>query len=159
MPRLLERLQPVAAGAAVAGLAVGFLASIGLEIFPPLARGGFWTVVGLLLVMAAGGGVATVVRAREIDRRRWQVVQDPLITSGEREYAHKEAERERRWAGAVFLAAPIALGYCAAYHLGPGAGPGAAGALALLPFAGYLAGFLAAHALLRRRPPAGDYGG
>jgi hypothetical protein len=147
--RLLERMQGFLLAAAVAGLAIGFLASIGLRIFPLLDRTGFWIVVTLLLLAGAGGGVATVVRAREIDRRRWEAVDDPLITSGEREYAHKEAERERRWAGIVFFTSPIALGYCAAYHLGPGAVANAPALLALLPLAAYLVGYVAAHAVQR----------
>ena len=60
-----------------------------------------------------------MARAREIDRERWEVVDDPLLTSGEREYAHKEAERERRWAGTVFLTAPVALAYWTAYQVTP----------------------------------------
>jgi hypothetical protein len=149
MPRLLERLQGFLLIAAVVGLAVGFLASIGLRVFPLLGRGGFWIVVALLLLAGLGGGVATVVRAREIDRRRWEAVDDPLITKGEREYAHKEAERERRWAGIVYFTSPIALGYCAAYHLGPGAVENAPALLSLLPLAAYVVGYVAAHAVQR----------
>lgn len=149
MPRFLERLQSFLLAAAIAGLAIGFLASIGLRIFPLLDRAGFWTVVTLLLLAGLGGGVATVVRAREIDRRRWEAVDDPLITKGEREYAHKEAERERRWAGIVYFTSPIALGYCAAYHLGAGAAENAPALLSLLPLASYLVGYVAAHAVQR----------
>lgn len=156
MPRLLERLQGVLFAAAVAGLAVGFFASIGLRVLPLLDRTGFWVVVALLLLLGLGGGAATVVRAWEIDRRRWEAAEDPLITSGEREYAHKEAERERRWAGIVFFTSPIGLGYCAAYHLGPDTVDHAPAFLALLPVAAYLVGYLAAHAAQRvwlKAPP------
>jgi hypothetical protein len=153
MGRRLERLQTFAAIAAVAGLVLGFLASVGLRPFPLLGRGGFWIVAVLLAEAGAGGGVATVVRAGEIDRRRWELVEDPLMTSGEREYAHKEAERQRRWAGTVFFTAPVALAYWAAYQLAPEAALGAPPLLAGFPLAGYLAGLVAAHLAQRRGRP------
>lgn len=153
MGRPLERLQTFAAIAAVGGLVLGFLASIGLRLFPPLDRTGFWIVAVLLVAAGAGGGVATVVRAREIDRRRWELVEDPLMTSGEREYAHKEAERQRRWAGTVFFTTPVALAYWAAYQLASEAVLGAPPLLAGFPLAGYLAGLAAAHLAQRRGRP------
>lgn len=153
MGRLLERSQTVAATAAGVGLLLGFLASVGFRPFPPLDRTGLWVVALLLLAAGAGGGVATVLRALEVDRRRWEVVEDPLITSGEREYAHKEAERERRWAGIVFFTAPVALAYWAAYQVSPGAALGAPPLLAGIPLAGYLAGLGAAHLWRRRDRP------
>lgn len=153
MPRRLERLQTAASAAAVTGLVLGFFASIGLRLFPVLSPAGLWVVAVLLLAVGAGGGFATVARAREIDRRRWELVEDPLITSGEREYAHKEAERERRWAGVVFFTAPIALAYWAAYQLSADAALGAPPLLALVPLAGYLAGLLGAHWRYRKRSP------
>jgi hypothetical protein len=151
MDRLLQRFQTAAAVAAVAALVLGFLASIGVRPFPPLSRLGLWVVAALLLAIGVAGGLATVARAREIDRRRWEVVEDPLITSGEREYAHKEAERERRWAGVVFFAAPIALGYWAGYQLGADVALAAPPLLAAVPLAGYLAGLLTLQARWHRR--------
>ncbi len=147
---MLERLQTVAVVAAVGGLALGFLASLGVHVTPLLSRTGLWLTAAALLAAGLLGGVATVLRAREIDRRRWEVVEDPLLTSGEREYAHKEAERERRWAGTVFFTSPIALGYWAAYQLGPDAGLAAPPLLAVVPLGGYLAGLLATYARLRK---------
>lgn len=149
----LERLQTAASVAAVAGLVLGFLASLGLRLLPVLSMAGFWAAAVLLVAAGAGGGLATVARGREIDRRRWELVEDPLMTSGEREYAHKEAERERRWAGIVFFTAPIALAYWAAYQLSADAALGAPPLLALVPLVGYLAGLLAAHWRYRQRSP------
>ena len=148
---MLERLQTVAAVLAVAALGLGFLASIGGHLLPLLGRPGLWVSAVALLAYGIFGGIATVLRAREIDRRRWEAVEDPLITSGEREYAHKEAERERRWAGTVFFASPIALSYWAAYQLAPDAGLGAPPLLAVVPLGGYLAGLLATYARQRSR--------
>lgn len=148
---MLERLQTAAAVAAVVGLLLGFLASIGVHVAPPLSRTGLWVTVVALFAGGLLGGAATVLRARAIDRRRWEAVEDPLITSGEREYAHKEAERERRWAGTVFFTSPIALGYWAAYQLGPDVGLAAPPLLAVVPLGGYLAGLLATSARFSRR--------
>lgn len=145
MPVSLQRLQSAAGATAGGALVLGFLASVGLRFFPALSTAGLWVVAVLLLAAGVVGGAATVARGEEIDRRRWELVEDPLITSGEREYAHKEAERERRWAGIVFFTAPVALAYCAAGHLHAGAGIGASPLLALVPIAGYLAGLIGAH--------------
>jgi hypothetical protein len=153
MGQRLERLQTLAATSAVAGLLLGFLASIGLRLFPALSAAGFWVVAVLLLAAGVGGGLATVARAREIDRRRWEIVEDPMLTSGEREYAHKEAERARRWAGTAFLTAPVALAYWAAYQVTPEAALGAPPLLAAVPLAGYLAGLVSAHLAQRRARP------
>lgn len=158
-PRL-RRYQTAAAIAAGAGLFFGFLASIGLRVLPLLGPAGFWIAAALLTGAGAAGGWATVARGREIDHHRWQVVDDPFLTSGEREYAHKEAERERRWAGTVFLTAPVALAYWTAYQVAPsamgqdgGSGLGNTPLLALLPLAGYLAGLVLAHLRARRQSP------
>lgn len=149
----LERLQTAASAAAVTGLVLGFFASIGLRLFPVLSPAGFWSAILLLLGAGAGGGLGTVARAREIDRRRWELVEDPLMTSGEREYAHKDAERERRWAGVVFFTAPVALAYWAAHQLSADVALTAPPLLALVPLAGYLGGLLAAHWHYRKRSP------
>lgn len=151
MPWNLQRLQSAAGATAGVALFLGFLASIGLRFFPMLSPAGLWVVALFLLAAGAVGGAATVGRGEEIDRRRWELVEDPLITSGEREYAHKEAERERRWAGIVFFTAPVALAYCAAGHLPADAGAGASPLLALVPIAGYLGGLIGIH-VRRDRP-------
>jgi MFS family permease len=149
----LETVQTAAAVVAVGSLVLGFAASIGLRLVPTLAPAAFWPMLGGLALCGAGAGIATVVRGHQVDRVRWQVAQDPMVTSAEREYAHKEAERERRWAGTVFFVAPVALAYWVAYQLPPGSGVGASGLLALVPIAGYLVGLLAAHWRWRERPP------
>lgn len=153
MANRLESVQTVATVAGVAALALGFLASIGLRLVPVLPASAFWPLSLTLGLLGAAGGVITVVRGRSIDRRRWEAVDDPLLTSGEREYAHKEAERQRRWTGTVFFATPVALAYWAAFQLPAEAGLGTTPLLALFPLAGYLIGLLGAHWWWRRRSP------
>lgn len=116
---LLARLQTAAAWVAVGGLLLGFLASIDLLLLPRGAPGLAWAIHPVLLLLGAAGGVATNLRGRQLDRRRWEILAEPLLTDMERETAHHDAERERRWASIWFLAAPLALGYWAAYQLTP----------------------------------------
>lgn len=134
------RWQSLALLVAIAGLVLGFLASIGLLLFPVLPPGLLALAHPLLLALGFAGGRCAVVRGREIDAARWAVVDEPLATAGERQHAHKEAERERRVAAAVLLGAPVFLGYWWLYQFGA-AGPGAL-ALPVAGLAGYLAGFV-----------------
>lgn len=113
----LQRLQTLAAAAAAAFGVLGFLASLDLRLLP---LGPPWLDLllhPLLVAAGAAGAYLAALRGREIDRWRWEMVEDPLITSGEREEAHKEAERQRRHAGTAFLAAPVFLGYWFLYQL------------------------------------------
>ena len=151
MERHLATFQTVTAVLGVTALLAGFLASIGLRQLPELTPGSLVVLGPLLLAAGAVGGWATMARGAAIDRVRWEVVEDPLLTSGEREYAHKEAERERRMAGLVFFTAPIALSYWLAYHFSRESLLVAPPLLALFPLVGYLAGLGAAHWRARRR--------
>ena len=153
MDRRLQSLQSATAVVGVVALGAGFLASIGLRLLPVLPAAAFWPLSVVLALLGAAGGVATVLRGEAIDRNRWEVVEDPLLTSSEREYAHKEAERQRRWAGTVFFAAPVALAYWAAYQLPADSGLGASPLLAVFPLVGYLAGLLGTYQWGRRRSP------
>jgi len=103
--------------AGVCGVA-GFLASLGVFLLPPAGPGWAWPAHALLAALGAACGVGTVVRGEEIDRGRWAIVEDPLTTKGEAEYAHKDAESQRRLAGTAFLAAPVFVGYWLLYQLG-----------------------------------------
>jgi hypothetical protein len=146
----LRRLQTAALAAAGVFLVVGFLASLDLRLLPVGPPWLAWLAHPLLAVCGAAGGLATALRGREVDRWRWAMVEDPMLTSGEREEAHREAERQRRHAGTVFLAAPVFLGYWLVYQL--------AGGLAtwLLPasaLAGFAIGLLVAGRLVPDERP------
>jgi hypothetical protein len=98
-------------------------------------------------------GLAAAARFDEIDRNRWQVVEDPMLTSDERDYAHQYAERERRWAATAFLAAPLMLGYWMAYQLEGGGRRLEAQLLPLTAVVGSVIGFVTARLRARDRQP------
>ena len=113
----LERFQKVALWVAVGCATMGFLTSTGCQMLPDAPRQVLPLLHPVLFALGAVFGVASQRRSEEIDRERWKIVEDPLLTSGERDWAHKNAERKRRGAGTAFLAAPLALGYWLAHQI------------------------------------------
>lgn len=113
----LERLQKASFWVAVVSATGGFLTSAGCRFAPELPDSTVGALHFLLLIVGSIAGYLSVVRGHEIDRERWRVAEDPDLTSGERDYAHKYAERQRRSASTSFLAAPLMLGYWLAYQV------------------------------------------
>jgi len=113
----LERFQKVALWVAVGGATIGFLTSTGCQMLPNAPRQVLPLLHPVLFALGAVFGVASQRRSEEIDRERWKIVEEPLLTGGERDWAHKNAERKRRGAGTAFLAAPLALGYWLAHQI------------------------------------------
>lgn len=107
-------------GAILCGI-LGFAASLGHGPLPPVPAG--WTWPLHLVILLLGGGAAWVAARRqvELDRERFAFADDPHATKGERELAHKEAERAIRLAHTALLALPLALGYWLAYEFAPDA--------------------------------------
>ncbi len=101
-----------------------------------------WPLQFLLLLLGAGCGIAAAMRGIEADRERWQVLQEELLTSGEREYAHKNAERQRRIASTIFLLAPVAIGFWLANHMNTGEPNFLSDSLVVTPLLGFLIGGL-----------------
>jgi len=137
----LARLRTIALATAVVTAFLGLGASVGVRLLPV---GPAWLAVLAHPLFAALGfacGVATVVRGVQIDRWRWQVVDDELATNPEIQEAHREAERQRRFAGTAFLAAPVFLGYWGIYQL---AGGLVAGLLPVTALTGFALGFVLA---------------
>ena len=147
----LERWQRVAFWVAVVAAALGFVTSAGCG-FSFAIPGGWVTVLHpLLFALGAVCGGLSTLRGEEIDRVRWEVVEDPALTSGERDWAHKNAERSRRFASTAFIAAPLMLGYWLAYQMEGGGTRVANAALPVSAVLGSAAGLLAAR-FARRRP-------
>ncbi|HVS16227.1 MAG TPA: hypothetical protein VMV46_20100 [Thermoanaerobaculia bacterium] len=109
-----------------------------------------WLLHPVLLAVGFACGGSTVRRAREIEAERWRLVEDATLTRGERLYAHREAERETRIAGSIFLVAAISMGAFAAYVLRVPERIGVADLLILAPLFGFLAGLW----VVSRRQPA-----
>lgn len=144
--RRLATLQRVAVGMAAVGLVLGFLASLDILLLPRAGLGWAYVLQPVMLILGAGGGVATALRGRHVDRVRWATVAEPLLTDMERETAHKDAETERRQAGVWFLMGPMLLGYWLAYQVAPPQSNSlAAYLLAILPMPGFALGLLAAN--------------
>ena len=115
---ILERLQKSFFWFAVACAALGVASGSGCSPFPELPPSSISLLHPLLLIVGIIAGMLSIGRGDEIDRERWKIAEDPTVTSGEREYAHKHAERKQRWAGISFAGAPLMFGYWMAYQVG-----------------------------------------
>jgi hypothetical protein len=136
------RLERASLLLAVVAGALGLATSAGC---PPVRLGDpawAWALHPLLLAAGAAAGMATLLRGRDIDRRRWEIVEEPRLTKGEREYAHKEAERQRRHSATIFLLGPVLLGYWLAFQFRGQREHFLSDLLILSPLVGYLAGLL-----------------
>lgn len=131
----LERWQVGAKWVAIVAGALGFVTSAGCGFSGEIPGGLVYVLHLLLLVVGIVCGYLSVLRGEEIDRERWRVVEDPALTSGERAWAHKNAERSKRFASTAFVAAPLMLGYWLAYQV---AGGGTRLVNALLPVSAVL---------------------
>lgn len=139
--RAAERADRIGWLLATSGALLGFLASIGVHVLPPWPLGAAWAVVPGLALLGFAGGWVTRWRLAMIDFRRWRIVADNRLTTGEREYAHHEAERQRRLAATALLAGPLAIGYWMAYQFVTGEGYSPIQLLPLVPMIGYLVGW------------------
>lgn len=107
----LEKLERVSLGVAIGGGVLSLASAGGCSLLATPNTGWTWFLHPLVFLLSAAAGVVTMLRGVEIDRRRWEIVDEPLLTSGEREHAHKEAERQRRHAGTLLLLGPLMVGF------------------------------------------------
>ena len=129
----LERAQRVSFWVAVVSATLGFSTSAGCRLAPEIPDASLGLLHPLLFLVGGIAGYLSVFRTHEIDRERWRIAEEPSLTSGERDYAHRYAERQRRLASTSFLAAPLMLGYWMAYQV---EGEGQLLAAQLLPVTG-----------------------
>ncbi len=127
-----KRLQVVANVWSAVFLGLAILTIAGVQIVPRDVGGLIWVLHAMVAVIGFLTGVAASRRRSEIEAERWQRVEDPALTSGERAHAHREAESELRRARAQFLLVGVTLGGWLSYQLrGERAEAGAAVARAL----------------------------
>jgi hypothetical protein len=146
--------QNVALLVAIGCGGAGLLTATGCPVLGPGDPGVAPWLHLLVIVVGAAAGFCFSFRAREIDAERWRVVDDSTITKGEREYAHKEAEREKKSAGVVFLMAPLTLGFWLAAHFFERRVV-ATDLLSLSPLLGFLLGLGGAKVARRGTPEPG----
>ena len=146
--------QNVALLVAIGCGVLGLLTATGCPVLPAGDPGAAPWLHLLVILVGAVAGLSFSTRAREIDGERWRVVEDATITSGEREYAHREAEREKKSAGVVFLMAPLTLGFWLAAHFFERR-VAATDVLSLTPLVGFLIGLGVAKAARRGAPAPG----
>ena len=108
----LRDLQRWALRVAVVAALLGLATASGCVPGVGMPQGSVWALHPLLLVLGGAAGWLASRRMTEIDAERWRVAQDPDLTSGERQYAHRHAESRRRWAALSLLGAPLLIGYC-----------------------------------------------
>ena len=137
-----KRLQRIAVYVAVVGFLLGLAASTGCAVVPKGPPSLAWFLHPLVILVGAAGGYLTLLRKLQIDANRWQVVQDQQLTTGEREYAHREAERDIRLAGTAFLLGAVGLGFWMAYQFKLEEILTAADFLVVTPLFGFLIGLL-----------------
>lgn len=152
----VEQWQRIAVWVAGTSIVLGLGASTGCVVVPKGPPSFAWLLHPVVMLLGALGGYGTVLRKREIDERRWEIVQDEQLTSGERQYAHREAEREIRMAGTVFLLAAVGFGYWMAYQFNVEEAISVADFLIVTPLFGFLVGLLLA---LRHTAPGADAAG
>ncbi|MEE2777895.1 MAG: hypothetical protein VYE73_14160 [Acidobacteriota bacterium] len=152
----MAKLQSVAFGVAVVCAVLGLFTSTGCPVLP---EGDTVLVVPLhllVILVGAAAGLAIPFRARRIDEERWRLVQDPDLTSGERQYAHKEADGQKKSVGIVFVMAPLTLGFWMASHFRNPATITAADFLTVTPLAGFAAGLGLGWWLTKHKAPPGE---
>ncbi len=139
---MVKRLQSIAFWVVIGSAVLALGTTAGCDALPRGNAGWLWVLHPLLFAVGGAAGYATIFRHREIERERWQAVADPALTSGERDYAHREAEQQSRRAATWFFLAAIALGGVFAYQLRVRGAPGAADLLSVSPAVGFVLGLL-----------------
>jgi hypothetical protein len=150
----LRRKQRAAVWIAVSAAVLAFLAALGGSLLPAVGGVWVWSLHPFMLALGTWGGRLTSARNRQIERQRWEVVQDPAVTKGEREWAHKEAEAERKRAAVSFLTAPLLVAGWLAYSFREGAPTLASDLMPVSALLGFGLGLAWAHLSRARASPS-----
>lgn len=147
-----SQLVAIALGLGFGGL--GLLASTGIT--PRLETPLLLVLFAYVLLALAGyvAGRLTIERRAVLDRVRWETVESEGLTSGERQLAHREADRQIRLAGVTYFAAAVAPGAWLSYQLRDPNAFAPSDLLILAPVIGFVIGMI----LTNRRLPS-RYGG
>jgi hypothetical protein len=119
---------------------LGLLATGGCSPFPAGEPDLAWLLHPLVLFVGGAAGMVAAARGREIERERWRVIEQPGLTKGERELAHREAEADRKRAGIAFLLAPVGIGFALATHFSIAASTRVADVVLVTALAGFALG-------------------
>jgi len=146
----LRRLQRLALRVAIVAALLGLATASGCAPGLELSRASLGVLHPLLLLLGGLAGWAASRRMGEIDNERWRIARDPDLTSGERQYAHREAEARRRRAAAALLGAPLLIGYCSAGQIEAARESLAAQLLGVTALAGGIVGLIVGRRLAGR---------
>ena len=140
--RRLRDLQRWALRIAIAAALLGLATASGCVPGVGLPHAAIAVLHPLLLVLGGVAGWVASRRMGDIDAERWRVAQDPDLTSGQRQYAHRHAESRRRWAALSLLGAPLMIGYCSSGQIDASRDSLAAQLLGITALAGGIVGLV-----------------
>jgi hypothetical protein len=146
----LRRLQRLALRVAIVAALLGLATASGCAPGLDLPRAALAVLHPLLLLLGGLAGWAASRRMSEIDSERWRIARDPDLTSGERQYAHREAEARRRRAAAARRGAPLLIGYCSSSQIEASLDSLAAQLLGVTALTGGILGLLVSRRLEHR---------
>jgi hypothetical protein len=156
---VVRRFQIVAAVATALFLALGLAASV--QLTPRMHPTALVVAAIACFTCILGGlsGLAVILRKREIEARRWELVQDGALTSGEREVAHRDADQAVRVAGRTFFLAAVSSGGWLSYQFRDPEQFTPSDLLILAPVLGFLIGLALSNHFVPTPRPNSDYSG
>ena len=153
---LFQRCQNGALAVAIVTGALGLLAAGGCSVVPEGRPGLAGLIHVLLLGLSIGAGLLAALRTQEVETARWEAVNEPMATKGEREYAHREAESQRRGTSTIFLLAPLGIAFWLAHVFDTEGVFSLSDLFLVTPVLGYLLTLLIASRRLASPPPGLD---
>ena len=153
---MVRRFQVVAAVATALFFALGLAASIQLTPRMHPSAAALVAIACLPGGLGGLGGLGVILRKREIDARRWELVQDGALTSGERQIAHRDADQAVRASGRTFFLAAVSSGGWLSYQFRDPEQFTPSDLLILAPVLGFLIGLALSHHFVSTPRPNSD---